>query len=465
MRPLRSLLVRMTMVAALAAALVVSAVSPPEAASAASCTRKTTSAAPPGFVSVKDYGAVGNGKTNDTGAVECTITAAATQRLGVWFPSGRYSVNRTIPLPPGTSLRGQADTTTPAIIQGATNGVVLGDTGYRSGTGSYAIADLFFDSVLLQFWGQWTVDIQRSAFSDSRGVLSTHLGLLDVHGATVNESIFMHGAQSSGSVAISTYKASNVTVTRNIEGLDLNKLAWLPSWPGHASWVNGLVTPATKLTRVASLLGLTADQGHFRSALYANKATNIRVDSNIVLGSLATAGVRDHIAYFWGQGSGSYTRNYVRGWPADASGGVKVRNGSTVLVGANDITGSGIFLYVYDNVVPYTLDNVTLCRNRITVLDGRPNNDYTGIFYWETINPTSLSNISMFDNTFVDPTHTAYVNITNGDPAAFDVFASNRWADTGTTVPVRYDTIDPGTPDAAHQAQCSGLTVPTYAIP
>ena len=437
----------------------------PQTAAAGSCSAKTTSPAPAGFISVKDYGAVGNGKTNDTGAIECTITAAATRRLGVWFPSGRYEVNRTIPLPAGTSLRGEAGQTTPAIIQGTTSGVVIGDTGYRSGTGSYAIADLFFDSVQVQLWGQWTVDIQRSAFSDSRGVLSTQLGLVDVHGATVNESIFLHGAQSNGSVAISTYKSRDVTITRNIEGLDLSKLAWLPTWPGHASWANSGVTPTAKLTKAATLLGLTADQGHLRSALYANQATNITYDSNIVLGSLATAGVRDHIAYFWGQGSGRYTRNYVRGWPADASGGVKVRNGSTVLVGANDITGSGILLYVYDNVVPYTLDNVTLCRNRVTVLNGTPNNDYTGIFYWETIDPTSLSNIAMFDNTFLDPSHTAYVSITNGDPAAFDVFSSNRWADTGATVPVRYDTVDSGTPDAAHQAQCSGLTVPVYAIP
>ncbi|MFI5694709.1 glycosyl hydrolase family 28-related protein [Kribbella sp. NPDC051586] len=445
-------------------------------AAAQTCPDPSTSTAPAGYLSVRDYGAAGNGVSDDTAAIECTITAAVAQAVNVWFPSGRYEVSASIALPAGRTIAGQADSTDPAIIQATTAGLAFGDAAYNSVAGSnLTVQDLFFDSIGLELHGPWqSLVLRRNGFSDSRGFLnwasngSTELSLLDVKSATVSDSIFLHGAETTDAVPIHLYVNSNVTVARNVVGLDLSQLGWLSSWPGYASWTHGSVTATGKLGRLRTTLALGADQGQFRTGLYAESQTNVTVDSNILAGSAATQGTRDHVAYFWGPGSGSYTRNWAKGWAADASGGVKVRNGSSIKVAANRLIGTGILLYVYDNFVPYSLDHVTVCNNAIDVIGGTAANAYEGIFYWQTTTPTSLSDISIFGNQFTDPSHTGAVSLTNGNVSAFDVFATNTYTDTGATVPLTGNgnpTIDHGTPDSTHLAQCTGLTVPSYPIP
>lgn len=51
-----------------------------------------------GFYNVKDYGAIGNGTTNDTTAIQAAVTAsiAATGNANIIFPNGRYKVNSII---------------------------------------------------------------------------------------------------------------------------------------------------------------------------------------------------------------------------------------------------------------------------------------------------------------------------------------------------------------------------------
>ena len=58
-------------------------------------------------LNVKDYGAVGNGTTDDTAAVQNAITAAATSSPGslVYFPAGSYLVSG-LSLPSGVTLQG-----------------------------------------------------------------------------------------------------------------------------------------------------------------------------------------------------------------------------------------------------------------------------------------------------------------------------------------------------------------------
>lgn len=55
---------------------------------------------------VKDYGAVGDGSTNDTTAVQAAITAAAVSGGIVWFPQGTYSVASSLTLQSGVELLG-----------------------------------------------------------------------------------------------------------------------------------------------------------------------------------------------------------------------------------------------------------------------------------------------------------------------------------------------------------------------
>jgi hypothetical protein len=60
---------------------------------------------PPGALSVEDYGAVGDGKTDDTQAVIDAAQAAAVKGVAVWLPSGTYAIGD-VPLPPGSVLAG-----------------------------------------------------------------------------------------------------------------------------------------------------------------------------------------------------------------------------------------------------------------------------------------------------------------------------------------------------------------------
>lgn len=78
------------------------------------------------FVSVKDYGAVGDGVTNDAVAIQTAITAAG-YGGGVYFPSGNYRVDSTINVPPtngtlsGVCFTGEGKNTT---IKAGVNGLL-----------------------------------------------------------------------------------------------------------------------------------------------------------------------------------------------------------------------------------------------------------------------------------------------------------------------------------------------------
>ena len=58
------------------------------------------------FISVKDFGAVGDGVTDDFTAITNTITYAATIRATVYFPAGVYLVSSTVNVPAGVRLSG-----------------------------------------------------------------------------------------------------------------------------------------------------------------------------------------------------------------------------------------------------------------------------------------------------------------------------------------------------------------------
>lgn len=58
------------------------------------------------FLSLKDFGAVGDGTTNDTAAIQRAVDYSSANGVGIYAPSGRYKVD-TIILKPNMSLRGE----------------------------------------------------------------------------------------------------------------------------------------------------------------------------------------------------------------------------------------------------------------------------------------------------------------------------------------------------------------------
>jgi parallel beta-helix repeat protein len=59
------------------------------------------------WLNVKDYGAIGDGATDDTAAIQAALTAAAGNGLTVYFPAGYYRVTATLLYGGNTSLLGE----------------------------------------------------------------------------------------------------------------------------------------------------------------------------------------------------------------------------------------------------------------------------------------------------------------------------------------------------------------------
>lgn len=127
---------------------------------------------------VKDFGAVGDGTTDDTSAVLNCISTAATGTAGgiVFFPRGQYLITRAIAVPANATLEGvgsyDAVNGGPSMglkmnvdpsnyINGASisvgqNGCIrdLSIVGPKSGTGIYCTGACQFDNVNVQLWNQ-----------------------------------------------------------------------------------------------------------------------------------------------------------------------------------------------------------------------------------------------------------------------------------------------------------------------
>lgn len=93
---------------------------------------------------VTNYGAVGDGTTDDTEAIEDAVAAAATDGGTVVVPPGRYRIRRTLYIPSNVIVKGlgggvitKADTITTTLTQtynaGSTSLVVTDSTGFQVG--------------------------------------------------------------------------------------------------------------------------------------------------------------------------------------------------------------------------------------------------------------------------------------------------------------------------------------------
>lgn len=61
---------------------------------------------PDHFLSVKDFGAIGDGVADDTIAIQDAVDAASEQGKGVWFPAGTYNQSSKIQVPSGVNIQG-----------------------------------------------------------------------------------------------------------------------------------------------------------------------------------------------------------------------------------------------------------------------------------------------------------------------------------------------------------------------
>lgn len=92
-------------------------------------------------VSVKDYGARGDGTTDDTSALQDAITAAGNAGMPLWFADyATYLISAQLDLPDGLRLRGNG-----ATIKAKANALITGAVLRGSGKSSLAIEGLTID--------------------------------------------------------------------------------------------------------------------------------------------------------------------------------------------------------------------------------------------------------------------------------------------------------------------------------
>ena len=95
------------------------------------------------FVTVKDYGAKGDGSTDDTAAINSALTDAGSSGRQVYFPAGTYIVKSSLKVPNGILLRGDCGKS--IIKTTVTSGYVL-EAPSSTTLASNSIVDLTFQN-------------------------------------------------------------------------------------------------------------------------------------------------------------------------------------------------------------------------------------------------------------------------------------------------------------------------------
>ncbi|KAJ7261315.1 exo-beta-1,3-glucanase [Mycena haematopus] len=101
------------------------------------------------FVSVRDQGAKGDGKTDDTAALQAIFAAYAGCKI-IFFDAGTYVVTSTLQVPAGTQIVGEAWSVISgrgAAFQDASNPQVVVQVGAPGSTGLIEITDIIFSTI------------------------------------------------------------------------------------------------------------------------------------------------------------------------------------------------------------------------------------------------------------------------------------------------------------------------------
>ncbi|MEV0385048.1 glycosyl hydrolase family 28-related protein [Nonomuraea sp. NPDC050643] len=427
---------------------------------------------------VAEAGAKGDGQADDTASVRSAIAAAYASGRCVYLPGGVYRITGGLDWSRPASIFG--DPASPAILRGTTN-PALADTVYANRWERTPVLDnLVFDGVRVDVNGPYKSGpiIRRSVFVNRLGDGETPaagdqqqtvpaqiaVALTNVRGARVQDSVFLSDRRVDGGAPLFTYRTHDLTISGNVLGADLSSPSWLSGWAGGRSWSQ---EPAARLDEVRRRTGLPAALGHVQRGISLKGDVNATVSGNVVNRDPRSRAKSDHAVYAWGFSGLRITGNWMRGWPQDATGGLKVRNGTGATIAANLLHDTAVLLYTYDVTnAPKVFQDVVVCGNVYDIRAVTPAADHSGVMYWRNFPGTGAElAIAVFGNRFLDPLAGAAgrpdVSQVAGDAAAFTA-SGNTYAD-GRAVPVVG--MREAAPTAAQRARCDGVTVPTLTVP
>ncbi|WP_067885970.1 glycosyl hydrolase family 28-related protein [Actinomadura chibensis] len=427
---------------------------------------------------VTDAGASGDGQTDDTDGIQRAITMAHSGGACVYLPAGMYRVTRDLDWTSPASIVG--DPGSAAVLYSPDNKALV-DTVYQNRWDRAPLIDnVVFDGLRIELTGPYKsgLVVKRSVFVNRIAPGETPTGggsnefttaqvavkLNALRNPQVSDSVFLSNRPVDGGTPVYTYRTVNATFSGNLIGADLSSLAWLSQWPGSRSWTQ---PPASRLAQLRGLSGLPSALGHFQRGGAFQLDQGLTVADNIVNRDPRSQAKSDHALYAWGFDHLTAKGNWLRGWPQAASGGLKVRNGTTATIAGNYLDGTAILLYTYSATnVPQLFQDVVVCGNVYDVRHVTPAAGHSGIQYWRNFAGTGVEwSIAVFDNRFVDPAAGQPVrpdiSQSAGDPDAFSAYG-NAYPD-GSPVPVVG--MRAAAPTAEQQARCAGAVPPDLRVP
>ena len=357
------------------------------------------------FVSVKDYGATGDGVTDDSAAIQAAVNAG----VEVIFPAGTYKVGTPVVLPAGCILTGVGRPTINAVTNGqhifqaasvatitvrgikfvGTNSSTVPTTNVggvgAANTGLVTLVNVtdarVEDCEFATFYNGLTVQrCTRAWIRDNRvtgfylhGVLASQTSYF-----AIDDNVITGCTQAGAVVAYGIHATGDQAggYTQQLCSISHNKINGVASWDGIMSHdVNGLIVDGNDIRDVRSGI----DVGHFAAT---NVIKNITITGNYIESTATNT---------WGATGANSFGIAVAGY--DATNRV---DGATITgnVIRNFFTAAGIVIAgVWSNIVVAQADNVTVTGNVVIGAGSVASN--AGVYVNGTVNRLTVTGNTM----------------------------------------------------------------------
>ena len=393
--------------------------------------------------------AAGDGVTDDTSAIQAIVNHAMSSNITkVFFPRGEYLVSGNIAIADSVELYGTESGM--AVIKASDAYAIKIHNAVRVPVTNVVLRYLYFDGILVEFKGRSinNITIEGCIFFSSQSPGNANnaekkqLKMVDVRQGRVFRNVFMRDSHAYG-VAISFTRTVDVMLYKNLCGLKLSQdMHWLSN---QVEPIGFYSSQKNKLEFLKSHYHLQDDQGYFCSCLYEECDIRMRIEKNVFNGSPNTGRKRDHAIYLKGFNQMSVLSNYVRGWPANVTGGIKARNGQDLWLARNYVDDTGILLYSHENTNNKTciyvgLKNVVVYGNHLR-MQTNLNHSTSGLRYYEPHRVGRDESIKYSGNEFEimgvsNPTDYPVIWLTNGDTSQHYVYRDNIYFGRSDTVKI-----------------------------
>lgn len=393
---------------------------------------------------------VGDGVTDETEKIEKLIEYAASHGRELYFPQGTYKITRDIDLskinlPALSNFKISGDKDGLSIFDATSSTekmLKLMHAEYKGPMNYVEIENIAFNNMGVEINGPYKKGIiiknntfmngnytreERADGSISKATMEPYIIAKNTK-YTIENNIFLRGENYPGR-GISTYRTKNTSISNNffgdLDGAD-DAAKMLPS------------EVVNRLLIIKSSNLVKGHQGNFFTAI-----NNERYDTNVLISNnyfnmmetrnivsdfptdVLVSGInvakegqrRDHIIYSKSYDTLNIVGNYFKGMENGAAGGVKIRNGYNVYVGANYFDNVPLLTYIYGDLSREdTLLYDTVIYNNLFHAKSNFGGEGTGILYYQSFRDgdTLSFNVKNSDGTVTkDVWENAYGDVKN----------------------------------------------------